>query len=81
MTLKEARRLFRSLRHYEQLSSTMERNRSRLVELLREYDISELDGYEVRCEKGEIEYRKLNATPYRQAQPGPRPFRPNSTLS
>ena len=66
MTLKEAAKLFRSLRYYEQLSHSVEDKTARLLYLIHEYDIQYLGGYEIEAQNGDIRYRKLPTQPYTQ---------------
>jgi len=66
MTLKEAAKLFRSLRYYEQLSEGVEDKKARLLYLIHEYDIHNLGGYEIEAENGDIRYRKLPSQLYTQ---------------
>lgn len=66
MTLNEARRLFRSLKYYEQLSRTIQQKETRLKQLISEYDLKQLDGHEIGVEDGSVRYRKLSSEPYVQ---------------
>jgi len=66
MTLKEATRLFRSLKHYERLAERIPEKKARLICLVQEYGISQLQGYEIELDGDQIRYRKLPTQPYKQ---------------
>ena len=66
MTLKEAEKLFRSIRYYDRLSQTIGEKRQRLIYLIQEYNIRYLSGYEIEVQDGEIVYRKLQERDYKQ---------------
>ena len=66
MTLKEAERLFRSLKHYETLSQGVTEKRARFLYLVEQYEIRYLNGYEIEVTEGDIRYRKLPTQPYTQ---------------
>jgi hypothetical protein len=66
MTLKEAARLFRSLKHYERLSEGIPAKKARLICLIQQYGITRLNGYEIELDGEEILYRKLPSQPYKQ---------------
>ena len=68
MTLKEAERLFRSIRYYDRLSRTIEEKRQRLIYLIQEHNIRYLSGYEIEVQDGEIRYRKVPERGYRQLE-------------
>ncbi|MBI1742893.1 hypothetical protein HYR54_07475 [Candidatus Acetothermia bacterium] len=66
MTLKEAAKLFRSLKYYEKLNREIPTKKSRLVCLIQQYEIKCLNGYEIELDGDRILYRKLPTESYRQ---------------